>query len=212
MTKVIIIDDHELVAEGISRLINQLEGFELIGIYSNSNEGLTKTKVLKPDLLITDLDMPGINGLELVEKLITANAKPNCILLTMHLDRNTVKKALKLGVEGYILKNADSKEFLHSIKTVSKSHAYYTPKAMEALIENGKEVKSSSLKKIQLLTERELEILNLVVQGLSTNEISEKLFIARRTTETHRKSIMSKLGVNNVAGMVRIAMQEGLID
>lgn len=211
MYKVIIVDDHELVAEGISNLFKHLSDFELTGIYSNPNEALTKIEILKPDLVITDLDMPGLNGLELIEK-INSQKKPKYILLTMHLDRNTVKKAIKLGVEGYILKNADTNEFLHCIHTVMKGHNYFTPKSMEILIDKGIEVKSTGLKKIQLLTERELEILNLVVQGLSTNEISEKLFIARRTTETHRKSIMSKLGVNNVAGMVRIAMQEGLVD
>lgn len=211
MYKVIIVDDHELVAEGISNLFKNLSNFQLVGVYSNSNEALTKIEILKPDLVITDLDMPGLNGLELIEKTNSQN-KPKYILLTMHLDRNTVKKAIKLGVEGYILKNADTNEFQHCIHTVMKGHTYFTPKSMEILIDKGTEVKSTGLKKVQLLTERELEVLKLVVQGLSTNEISEQLYIARRTTETHRKSIMNKLKVNNVAGMVRIAMQEGLMD
>lgn len=212
MYKVIIVDDHALVAEGISNLFKDLPEFELAGVYSNPVEALTKIEILKPDLLITDLDMPVLNGLELIEKLKHQQDKPKCILLTMHLDRNTVKKVIKTGVEGYILKNADTSEFLHCIHTVMKGHSYVTPKGMEILIDKGIEVKSTGLKKLQLLTDRELEILKLVVEGNSTNEISEKLFIARRTTETHRKSIMTKLGVNNVAGMVRIAMQECLMD
>ncbi|GAB5527912.1 MAG: response regulator transcription factor [Roseivirga sp.] len=212
MYKVIIIDDHELVAQGISNLFHALTECELVGTYNDPREALTKIEMLKPDLVVTDLDMPGINGLELCERLKKNSHVPRFILLTMHLDRNTAKKAIQLSIEGYMLKNADVSEFHYCVRTVLAGRNYFTPKVMEALADKGSEVKSTGLKKVQLLTDREIEILKLVVAGHSTKEISEKLFIARRTTETHRKSIMTKLEVNNVAGMVRIAMQEGLVE
>ncbi len=116
------------------------------------------------------------------------------------------------GVDGYLPKNADEFEFIQCVETVSKGRKYYSQKAMETLVNGAKEIEQTGLKKTQELTKRELEILKLVAEGFSTKEISEQLFIAVRTTETHRKALMTKLEVNNVAGLVRIAVQEGILD
>lgn len=209
--QLILVDDHKLVAEGISTLIGQLEDFELIAQYNDAREALNKVPLLKPDLLITDLDMPYLNGLELISQLKQDNSQLKFVLLTMHLDRATVKQCIKLGVEGYILKNAQASEFQHCLQTIQAGHSYYTPQAMQSLVDKASEIKATALKKTQLLSARELEILVLVAKGLSTKEISDALHIAVRTTETHRKAIMQKLEVSNVAGMVRIAVQEGLL-
>ena len=210
--KVIIVDDHQLVASGLSKIFEEISGFQLIGTYDSSVEALKKICLLEPDLVITDLDMPQMNGFELIERCKQQSQVNKFILLTMHLDRNTIKKAMALKIQGYILKDSDTEEFVHCIKTVMNSLTYFTPKAMEALMDRAINIELKGYKKLDLLTTRELEILKLVVAGFSTKEISEQLFISVRTTETHRKAIMEKFEVNNIAGMVRTAMQEGLID
>jgi len=209
---IIIVDDHQLMAQGIAKFFEEHQEFEVMQIYEDPQEALAKIKLLKPDIILTDLDMPVINGIELIEKVRAANIHPKTVILTMHLNRSVVKKCLDIKIDGYLPKNSDEYEFIQCVDAVAKGRQYYAQKAMETLVRGAKEIEKTGLKKTQELTKRELEILTLVAEGYSTKEISEKLFIAVRTTETHRKALMTKLSVNNVAGLVRIAVQEGLLD
>ena len=206
-----IVDDHQLVAQGISRFFEAMEEVEVIGVYESPAEAIPRIKASKPDIILTDLDMPGMNGLEMVQQLRKEGLNSKFVLLTMHLNQSVVKKVMEMKLDGYLPKNADQNDFQMCIDAVLSGKTYYSQKAIEALVNNTKEIKNTGLKKTQALTEREREILTLIAEGLSTKEIAEKLFIAVRTVETHRKSIMEKLSVNNVAGMVRIAVQEGLV-
>jgi len=209
---IIIVDDHQLMAQGIAKFFKGHPSFEVMEVYDDPQEAFTKIKILKPDLLLTDLDMPVWNGLELIEKVRAVHPACKSVLLTMHLNRSVVKKCMDSGVNGYLPKNADEYEFIQCVEAVSTGRQYYSQKALETLVSGAKEIEQTGLKKTQNLTNRELEILKLVAEGFSTKEISEQLFIAVRTTETHRKTLMTKLDVNNVAGLVRIAVQEGLLD
>ena len=155
--------------------------------------------------------MPKLNGLELMEKVRTKLPEAHFVILTMHVDKNTVKKAMDLGAMGYVSKNADETEFIACVEKVAKGDKFYSQDAMQALIHNSSKIGKSNVAKLSALTPRETEILKLVAEGLSNKEIAEQLFIAVRTVETHRKTIMEKLQVNKVAGLVRIAVQEGLI-
>ncbi len=206
-----IVDDHQLVAQGISRFFESMSDVEVIGVYESPSEAIPRIKASRPDIVLSDLDMPGMNGLEMIQQLRKEGLKSKFVLLTMHLNQSVVKKAMDLKLEGYLPKNADQIDFQNCIEAVLGGKTYYSQKAMEALINTSKEIKNTGLKKTQSLTEREREILTLIAEGLSTKGVAEKLFIAVRTVETHRKSIMEKLAVHNVAGMVRIAVQEGLV-
>lgn len=206
-----IVDDHQLVAQGISRFFESMPDVEVIGVYESPSEAIPRIKASRPDIVLSDLDMPGMNGLEMIQQLRKEGLKSKFVLLTMHLNQSVVKKAMDLKLEGYLPKNADQIDFQNCIEAVLGGKTYYSQKAMEALINTSKEIKNTGLKKTQALTEREREILALIAEGLSTKDVAEKLFIAVRTVETHRKSIMEKLAVHNVAGMVRIAVQEGLV-
>ncbi|MCB0497575.1 MAG: response regulator transcription factor [Cyclobacteriaceae bacterium] len=208
---VIIVDDHQLVAQGISRFLENNPTFDVVGIYNDSREALERIKILKPEILLTDLDMPGMNGLELATEIRKAGLRTKIVLITMHLNQSVAKKVMDIKLDGYLPKNVDESEVLTCLETVLKGQNHYSSKVLEALVKGSSELEVTGLKKTQQLTERELEILTLVAEGLSTNKISEELFIAVRTVETHRKSIMEKLEVSNVAGMVRIAVQEGLL-
>jgi len=211
-TSIVIVDDHELVAQGISKFISDDSRFEFLGIFTNPLEALSKIPALKPDIVFTDLDMPGLNGLELIERLQMAYPGFKKVLLTMHLNQQVMKKVVAQEFDGYLPKNADEFEFIQCLENIIKGRKYYSQRAMEALNSASVSLMSTGLKKTQILSDREKEILTLVAEGFSTKEIAGQLNIAIRTVETHRKSIMEKLEVKNLAGMVRIAVQEGLLD
>ncbi|MEO9475493.1 MAG: response regulator transcription factor [Cyclobacteriaceae bacterium] len=208
---IIIVDDHHLVAQGIARFYENDPDFEVVTIFEDPHEALGKIPMLKPDIVLTDLDMPGLNGLELVQKLSMLRPAIKFVLLTMHLNQEVIKKVLEMKLDGYLPKNADEEEFKLCLAQVSQGKTYYSQKAIAALSNQATELQKTGINKTQSLSARETEVLTLIAEGLSTREIAEKLFIAVRTVETHRKAILEKLGVNNVAGMVRIAVQEGLV-
>jgi DNA-binding NarL/FixJ family response regulator len=211
-TTLVIVDDHQMVAQGIASFFNNDEDFEVIGIFHSATEALPKIKLLLPNIILTDLDMPGINGLEFAQKIQKEKLPCKLVLLTMHLNQSVVKKVMKQKLDGYLPKNADKAEVKTCLHVVSSGGIYFSPKAMETLMSGSEEIDISGLKKSQNLSEREREILVLIAKGLSTREVADKLYIAIRTVETHRKSILEKLEVKNVAGMVRIAVQEGLLE
>ncbi len=206
-----IVDDHELVAKGVSQFFTDHPRFEVITILNDPLEALERIPILKPQIVLMDLDMPKLNGLELMEKVRARLPETHFVILTMHVDKNTVKKAMDLGAMGYVSKNADETEFIACVEKVAKGDKFYSQDAMQALLHNSSKIGKSNVAKLSALTPRETEILKHVAEGLSNKEIAEELFIAVRTVETHRKTVMEKLQVNKVAGLVRIAVQEGLI-
>ena len=210
-TTLIIVDDHQMVAQGIASFFKNDEDIEVIGIYHSATEAFAKIKLLLPNIILTDLDMPGINGLEFAQKIQKEKLPCKLVLLTMHLNQSVVKEVMKQKLDGYLPKNADKAEVKACLQVVSSGGTYFSPKAMEVLMSSSQQMDMTGLKKSQNLSEREREILVLIAEGLSTREVADKLYIAIRTVETHRKSILEKLEVKNVAGMVRIAVQEGLL-
>ena len=210
-TSIVIVDDHELVAAGIANFIKEDPAFELFSIFNSSTEALQKIPVLNPDIVLTDLDMPQLNGLELIQQL-RQSIQPKFVLLTMHINHAVMKKVVELELDGYLPKNTDEFEFFQCLQTIVAGRTYYSQKAVATLNQKSSRIMTTGIKLTQYLTERETQILKLIAAGDSTKEIADSLFIAVRTVETHRKSIMEKLGVKNMAGMVRIAVQEGLLE
>lgn len=208
---IVIVDDHELVAKGVSKFFEHHELFEVGSIINDPKEALLKLPILKPDIVLIDLDMPGLSGLEIISRLKKEMSTTSFVILSMHLDKNTVSKALEIGASGYVSKNSKENEFVICVETVAKGQNYFSQEALTALSSNGRTISKSSFSKIASLTAREAEVLKLVADGLSNKEIGDALHIAVRTVETHRKTIMEKLEVNKVAGLVRIAIQEGLV-
>ncbi|NQZ75539.1 MAG: response regulator transcription factor [Ekhidna sp.] len=210
MINLYIIDDHPLVASGIAKLVERKEGFRVIGISNDPVEGLNKVMILRPDIVFVDLEMPKMNGLDLAETLLKKDIKVKIVLLTMHFNQAVIRKATNLKLNGFIPKQAAEEEFEECLDTLESGHDYFSTNAQELLHSKALKIEKTGLNKTQLLTNREREILSMIVNGASTKEIADKLFIAVRTVETHRKAILTKLDVNNVAGMVRIAVKEGL--
>ncbi len=211
MKRIIIVDDHLLVCQGIAQLVARIPNFEVISTYTDPYEALQKIKILVPDLLLVDLEMPKLNGLELAERLRQEHINPKIVLLTMHFNQSVIKKAIDMKIDGYLSKQAEAKEFQACLTAVSGGEIYFSEKAHEILSSPSQQLEKTGLKKTQSLTKREREVLRLIAQGESTKSIADRLCIAKSTVDSHRKAILEKLAVSNMAGMVRIAVQEGII-
>ena len=212
--RIIIVDDHELVANGIARYFEGQEGLSVLGTYTSPKEALKDLEVLKPTILISDLDMPELNGLELIQHAKDVSPQTKFILLTMHLSKQLYSKAKQMGIDGYLPKSTDEEELFLCVSQLMKGKTYYSQQLMELISSESLPEKSpiSTIKFTQLLSDREREVLILVAEGYSTKEIGDKIFLSAKTIETHRKNIMNKLEVHNTAGMVRVAVKEGLLD
>lgn len=211
---VFIIDDHELVAHGFAKYFEEHPSFKVLSVFTDPEDALKKIKSIKPDIVISDLDMPIMNGLELITQAKQEVPETKYVLLTMHLSKQLYQKAKKLGIQGYLPKSTDEEELFMCLQQLIKGKTYYSQKLIELLTTESmpEQLPKGTIKLTQMLSEREREILILVAEGYSTKEIGAKIHLAPKTIETHRKNIMNKLEVKNVAGMVRVAVKEGLLD
>ncbi len=209
--KVLLVDDHLLVLEGLSFLLSSFEGLEVTGTYTDGREAVKHYQQHGADIVITDMRMPSMSGVEVCEQLRQLNPEVKVLILTMMEDGKYVRQAIKNGVNGYVLKMADPEELLLAITTVLKGRQYFSE---ELVLEFAVDKDENHAKKVTSakLTLRELEILRLVGKEMSTNEIADKLFISVPTVETHRRNLMQKIGAKSVVGMVLFAVKNDLLD
>ncbi|MEP1035554.1 response regulator transcription factor [Ekhidna sp.] len=207
LLKIAVVDDHQLFREGMISLLERSDDLEVVGDSSSVNELfelLAKTKV---DIVLMDVSMPGGDGLEAIEKAREEFPKVKFIVLTMHAEGQYVVKAVRNGAFGYLIKNADEAELLEAIKQVSLGKKYFNKEISHLMIGN-MAIEGESHKK---LSERELEVLQLVSDGKTTKEVAELLFVSTRTVETHRVNMMKKLNVQNTAELIKKAAHLQLI-
>lgn len=213
MIKVLLADDHKIISEGISNLLVNEVDIQIVAICENGIEVLEKLKIVDVDVILLDIDMPEMNGLECAEKVLERNPYTKIAMLTMHQENALIKKFIELGVKGYLLKTIAKEELIHAIRTIAKGNDYFPADVTRSLIK--KEEKNLNITQSPLLSEissRELEIIKLIAQGLSNKEIANNLFISPRTVDTHRTNLMNKLDIHNIAGLVRFAFQNKLVE
>lgn len=205
-TKIIIVDDHTIVLDGIKSLLSKMEDIEISALASNGFEGLEQLKKTKADLVITDLNMPGMDGLEFIKTIRKDFPPVKIIVLSLHDEPHFIRNIMKHRVQGYILKNDTSSELLIAVERVVNGKTFFSSKINQVLMEqlNGPATE-------KLLTERELQIIKLITQELNSKQIAEKLFISERTVETHRKNIFRKTATNNLVGLMKFAYSNNLI-
>ncbi|MDZ7846943.1 MAG: response regulator transcription factor [Owenweeksia sp.] len=209
--KVILVDDHQLVLNGFKKILEDLK-CDVLATFTDPKQALSPIINTKPDVVFTDLDMPGMNGAELISQVREQSPEQKFILVTMHLNQQVVKKMLSLDVNAYLTKNAHLEELEQALQAVAGGRTYYTPEVVQSLAFKGESMSFSQNPVLTpALSKREREVLQLIAMGESTKSIAEKLFLSTGTIESHRRAIMHKLNVSNVAGMVRIAVQEGLV-
>ena len=209
-TKIAITDDHKMVLRGIEIMIEKTHKIKIVGTYNNAEETLKKIEKDQVDILLLDLNLPDINGIDLSKLLLKKLPNLKIIALTSHDDLSFVRRMLKNGVHGYLLKNTDKLELLKAFKTVLSGEIYLQKDIRKRLLnQNLKKQLDNRLK--PNLTRREHEVLVAISEELTTQQISEKLFISPKTVETHRMNIMSKLGAKNSVGIIKIALENELL-
>lgn len=210
-TKVLIADDHQLFREGLVNLLSSAPDVEVIAEAEDGKEATEKTKKLKPDVLLIDIGMPHMNGIEATRVLKKDMPELKIIAVSMHSDRQFVKGILEAGADGYLLKNCTYRQLIDAIQSVKSGKKYLSDDITEMIIKGYLDPNQTETESYTELSEREMEILKLYAEGKSTREISEKLFISVKTVGTHKQHILEKLGLKTNADLVKYAIKEGLI-
>jgi len=210
ITKIAITDDHQMVLRGIQSMLKDASEIEIAGLYDSATATLNAITKDAPDILLLDINLPDINGIELCKQLKKKLSHLKVIAISNYDEVSFVKRMLNNGADGYLLKNTDKLELLTAFKTVLNGEQYLQRDIEKKLLNQsiGKKTTNSLLVK---LTRREKEVLQAIAEELTTQEISEKLFISPKTVETHRMNIMSKLGAKNSVGIVKTAIENGLL-
>lgn len=208
--RVAICDDHRVVTEALGDMLNGVEGVACVGTTASGDEALFLLGHIEVDVLITDLDMPGMDGFELTRKVKEGNSGVRILVLSMHEEAALVKRAIEIGADGYVLKSAGKDELVLAIREVHAGRHYFGG-SVTSLLLGRPLMKEGGSTLLEVLTEREVEVLTALAEGLVNKEIGERLFISPRTVDTHRTNLMRKLGTHNVAGLVRIAIKAGLV-
>jgi len=211
MIKVFIIDDHKMVIEGIQLLLKNHKNIEVIGTALSGNEGLEKIKTTKTDVVLLDINMPNLNGIETCKLLLKQNPTLNIVAISMHRESSLIKMMLSNGAKGYVLKNAGQEEIITAIETVNQGKMYLDETVNEIVINSVANASDKNTNPFPTLSRREKEVLQLILDEYTTQEIADKLSIGFGTVETHRRNMMVKLGARNTAGLVRIAMEYELL-
>lgn len=211
LQRVVIVDDHQLLIDGLVSLLQDEADLEVVATYTDPHRALDQVPVLDPDVLVVDVDMPGMSGGQLLQQLGSVMTEMRSMVITMHLDVRMAQELLGQGVLGYLLKNDDADDFAHAVRTVSRGKRYISPRLTELMQFGTPEAEPVGSTGLSQISPREREILILVAQGATSKEIADQLHLSPRTVETHRKALLEKLDVRNVVGLVRIAIQEGLI-
>lgn len=214
MIRVMIADDHNMFVEGIESI---LEGHELIQVVSKCYTGtevFEKMPLAHPDVILLDINLPGLNGLEVCQKLSKEYPAVKVLALSMHNEESFVTEILKYGAQGYILKNTGKKELIAAIETIYRGQSYFSEEVTETIMKSLVNQRSGTRKSATLtpkISRREKDVLELIMKEHTTQEIADTLFISLKTVESHRRSLLTKLGVRNTAGLVRVAIENHLI-
>lgn len=209
--KVLIADDHQIVREGLRSMLEKEPGIKVVGEAEDGRKTLRLAQELTPDVIIMDVAMPDLNGIEATRQIVTEFPKIKVIALSMHDDRRFVLNMLKAGAKGYLLKDSAFKDLANAIRAVVANKTYLSSEIADIVVKDY--VSSSSADEssaFSLLSPREREVLQLIAEGKTTNQISEHLHISIKTVETHRAQLMTKLKVKGVAELTKYAIREGL--
>lgn len=212
MTTIILADDHPIVRRGLRSVLEVEKDFSLIGEAGDGIEAVRLVENLTPNILITDMMMPGLTGLEVTRQVRHRVPKVKIIILSMHAAESYVLEALRNGANGYVLKDSAADELVHAIREVLAGRRYLSSQLSERAIETYIQKSESSITdSYDSLTNREREVLKLTAEGCTNNEIAERLFISPRTAETHRANLMKKLSLSNHTELIRYAIRRGLL-
>jgi len=210
--RILLVDDHTIVRQSLRNFLENESDFELVGDAENGLAALQMIETHRPDIVLLDLQMEGLNGLEVLRRTRARFPRTRVVVLSMHQDSSYVVRSLNYGASAYVLKSADVKDLVHAMREVVAGRNYWSPPFSQVAIEAYMNKTASKAKtSYDLLTNREKEVLQLVAEGNTNQQVGKRLFISTRTVETHRAHVMEKLGLQNQAELVRYAAKWGLI-
>ncbi|MDA9563817.1 response regulator transcription factor [Flavobacteriales bacterium] len=217
MINILLVDDHKIIRDGIRAMLDFIDTFNIVGECESGHEVIPFITQNEVDIIIMDINMPDMNGIEVTELVISKFPAAKIIALTMHDQESYITKILKAGAMGYVLKNAGQDVLGEAINSVYAGKTYFSAGVSEIMMSKylknpSKKFVSNSMTSIDDLTSREKEIIALIADELTNNEIADKLFISARTVDTHRRNLLQKLGVKNTAGLVKFALQNNLAE
>ena len=209
--RVLLVDDHQIIVDGIKSLLENTDHIKVVATASDGLEAIETLKVLCVDVILMDIDMPKLNGIDATRQVHEKYQDVKIIMLTMHSESAMIKNLIEIGVNGYLLKNSSKEELLDAISRVAKGEQYFSSEVTMSLLNHQKSKDKKSDSQIDF-TQREIEIIQHLADGLTNKEIGDKLYISHRTVDTHRTNIMKKVGVNNVARLISFAIKSGLVE
>lgn len=221
-TKIVIIDDHQLFREGVKRILDFEANFEVVAEGEDGSEALGIVEKYQPDVVIMDINMPTINGVEATAQLIAEFPDTKVIILSIHDDENYVTHALKTGAQGYLLKEMDAEQLVDAVNIVAEGGSYLHPKVTHNLVKEYRRLATTNPKTakkeieirrpLHLLTRRECEVLQLLADGQSNRTIGESLYISEKTVKNHVSNILTKMNVNDRTQAVVVAIKNGWVE
>jgi DNA-binding NarL/FixJ family response regulator len=209
--RVVLADDHTLLRAGIRALLEEMEGIEVVAEAADGREALRMIEVHRPDIILTDIAMPVVGGLELAAQVSKEHPHTRVIILSMHKDKEYVRRAMIGGASGYLLKDSDTEELGLALRAVARGQTYMSPAVSTHLVADYRKQASAQPDRATNLTPRQQQILQLIAEGRTTKAIASTLRISSKTVEWHRAHLMERLGIHEIAGLVRYAIRIGLI-
>ncbi|OUL30325.1 response regulator transcription factor [Nostoc sp. 106C] len=211
LIRILLADNHTLVRAGLRALLQNIEGIQVIAEAGDGREALRLIAEYQPDVVLMDIAMPEMNGLEAAAHVVKEFPQVRVIMLSMHANEEYVLQALRIGAMGYLLKDAGISELEVAIRAICQGETYLSPAVSKHVVANYLQRVSDESSSLTQLTSRQREILQLIAEGRSTKEIAELLYISVKTVETHRMQLMKRLDIHDVAGLVRYAIRMGLV-
>lgn len=211
---IVVADDHTIVREGLMKLLSEEDGMKVVGEARDGREAVKKVISLDPDVVIMDIAMPELNGIEASRQVKQADKKTKIIILSMHDHSRYIRELLGIGVSGYLLKNAASRDIVKAVTKAMKGETYLSPSISSRVIEDYVELNRKSIEDelYDSLSNREREVFQMMVEGSSTKKIAETLCVSPSTVKSHRSNIMEKLRMDNLSQLIQYAIQLGIID
>lgn len=212
---ILLADDHAVLRAGLRALLNAEPDMSVVGEAGDGESAIRQVKNLSPDVVVLDLSMPGMNGLDVLEHITAVYFDTKVLVLTMHTEKQYIVRVIEAGGAGYVLKSAADRDLVDAIRQVHRGKTYLYPEAAQVLLDHYRQQASRSAApqdELDSLSEREREVLTLTAQGYSSREIGEKLIISPKTVDTYRQRLMEKLELHNRVALVQYALRKGLLD
>jgi DNA-binding NarL/FixJ family response regulator len=213
--KILVVDDHDIIRRGLKDLLTARAGWEICGEAKTGKEAVTLSEQLKPDVIVMDISMPDLNGMEAARRIHKILPKTGILILTMHFSDQLVRDVVEAGARGYILKSDADRELVTAVESIANRRTFFTPRASEMLLDGfSRQVTGADLKipRRDRLTTREREVVQLLAEGKTSKEVASALGISVKTAETHRANIMRKLELHSVSELVRYAIKNQIIE